>query len=195
MNLTKEVLKKIFPYADLTNLEQLTPWLNKYMQEHKINTYPRVCHFLAQAGHESSSFNRFSEMYDGKASEYFKKYEFRSDLGNVNAGDGEKFRGRGIFQLTGRYNYHLASNAIFGDDRLIDNPKLVETPEIAVLTACWFWFTRHLNDLADKDEFKAITQKINGGLNGLAERKYFLDKAKMCITSECFIVIPDRYEN
>ena len=72
---------------------------------------------------------------------------------------------------------------------------LVETPEIAVLTACWFWFTRHLNDLADKDEFKAITQKINGGLNGLAERKYFLDKAKMCITSECFIVIPNNYEN
>jgi len=192
MNLTKEILKKIFPYADLTNLEQLTPWLNKYMQEHQINTYNRVCHFLAQAGHESSSFNRFSEMYNGNAKEYFKKYDFRKDLGNVIDGDGEKYRGKGIFQITGRYNYHMASIALFKDDRLIDNPKLLEQPQYAALSACYFWFTRHLNDLADKDELKAITIKINGGLNGINERKYFLDKAKMCITSECFIVIPER---
>jgi len=192
MNLTKEILKKIFPYADLTNLEQLTPWLNKYMQEHQINTYNRVCHFLAQAGHESSSFNRFSEMYNGNAKEYFKKYDYRKDLGNVIEGDGEKYRGKGIFQITGRYNYHMASIALFKDDRLIDNPKLLEQPQYAALSACYFWFTRHLNDLADKDELKAITIKINGGLNGINERKYFLDKAKMCITSECFIVIPER---
>jgi len=192
MNLTKEILKKIFPYADLTNLEQLTPWLNKYMQEHQINTYNRVCHFLAQAGHESSSFNRFSEMYNGNAKEYFKKYDYRKDLGNVIEGDGEKYRGKGIFQITGRYNYHMASIALFKDDRLIDNPKLLEQPQYAALSACYFWFTRHLNDLADKDELKAITIKINGGLNGINERKYFLDKAKMCITPECFIVIPER---
>ena len=79
MNLTKELIKKIFPYSNLETVETLIPFLNKYMQQYEISTYPRVCHFLAQAGHESSSFNRFSEMYDGKASEYFKRYDFRKD--------------------------------------------------------------------------------------------------------------------
>ena len=138
------------------------------MESGQINTRLRQAAFLAQIGHESGSLVYVKEL--GGPS-YFAKYDGRKDLGNTQPGDGAKFCGRGLIQVTGRANYRSASQAMFGDDRLLKNPELLEIPEWAAKSAVWFWNTRNLNTLADADRFTDLTKKINGGTNGLDDRK------------------------
>jgi putative chitinase len=134
----------------------------------QINTRLRIAAFLSQIGHESGSLVYVKEL--GGPS-YFAKYEGRKDLGNTQQGDGVKFCGRGLIQVTGRANYQKASQALFGDDRLLKTPELLEQPEWAAKSAVWFWSTRNLNNLADGAQFTDLTKKINGGTNGLDDRK------------------------
>jgi putative chitinase len=134
----------------------------------QINTRLRIAAFLAQIGHESGSLVYSKEL--GGAS-YFAKYDGRKDLGNTEPGDGAKFCGRGLIQVTGRANYGKASQALFGDDRLLKTPELLEQPTWAAKSAVWYWTTRNLNALADADRFTDITRAINGGTNGLEDRK------------------------
>lgn len=134
----------------------------------QINTRLRIAAFLAQIGHESGSLV-YSKELGGPS--YFAKYDGRKDLGNTQQGDGARFCGRGLIQITGRANYGRASQALFGDDRLLKNPELLEQPEWAAKSAVWYWSTRNLNALADQDRFTDITQAINGGTNGLEDRK------------------------
>lgn len=134
----------------------------------QINTRLRQAAFLAQIGHESGSLVYTKEL--GGAS-YFAKYDGRRDLGNTQPGDGAKFAGRGLIQITGRTNYGKASQALFGDDRLLKNPELLEQPDWAAKSAVWYWSTRNLNALADQDRFTDITKAINGGTNGIDDRK------------------------
>jgi putative chitinase len=133
----------------------------------------RVCHFLAQAAHESMGFSRLSEL-GGPA--YFERYQGRRDLGNLQPGDGVKFHGRGIFQLTGRTNYADMSGRIGAD--LVANPDEAMRPVTSLRIACIFWSTRGLNDAADADDIERITRRINGGHNGLAERTALYRKAR-----------------
>jgi putative chitinase len=136
-----------------------------------IDSPLRQAHFLAQLGHESGAFLYEEELADGMA------YEGRADLGNIKPGDGPKFKGRGLIQLTGRTNYAEYGAAIGRD--LIANPELVATdPALAVDAACWFWETRKINPLADADDIQAVTRKVNGGLNGLPDREAYLRRAK-----------------
>lgn len=134
----------------------------------QINTRLRIAAFLAQIGHESGSLV-YSKELGGPS--YFAKYDGRKDLGNTQPGDGAKFCGRGLIQVTGRANYQKASQALFGDDRLLKTPELLEQPEWAAKSAVWFWTTRNLNNLADGAQFTDLTKKINGGTNGLDDRK------------------------
>lgn len=134
----------------------------------QINTRLRIAAFLSQIGHESGSLFYVKEL--GGPS-YFAKYDGRKDLGNTQPGDGAKFCGRGLIQVTGRANYGRASQALFGDDRLLKTPELLEQPEWAAKSAVWYWTTRNLNALADADRFTDITRAINGGTNGLEDRK------------------------
>lgn len=134
----------------------------------QINTRLRIAAFLAQIGHESGSLV-YSKELGGPS--YFAKYDGRKDLGNTQQGDGARFCGRGLIQITGRANYGRASQALFGDDRLLKNPELLEQPEWAAKSAAWYWSTRNLNALADQDRFTDITRAINGGTNGLEDRK------------------------
>lgn len=134
----------------------------------QINTRLRIAAFLAQIGHESGSLV-YSKELGGPS--YFAKYDGRKDLGNTQPGDGARFAGRGLIQITGRANYGRASQALFGDDRLLKNPELLEEPEWAAKSATWYWSTRNLNALADADRFTEITRAINGGTNGLEDRK------------------------
>jgi putative chitinase len=138
------------------------------MEGGKINTRLRIAAFLAQIGHESGSLV-YSKELGGPS--YFAKYDGRKDLGNTQPGDGAKFCGRGLIQVTGRANYGRASQALFGDDRLLKTPELLEQPEWAAKSAVWYWSTRNLNALADADRFTDITKAINGGTNGLEDRK------------------------
>ena len=144
------------------------PALSLAMEANQINTRLRIAAFLAQIGHESGSLVYVREL--GGAS-YFAKYDGRKDLGNTQPGDGAKFAGRGLIQVTGRANYLAASKALFGDDRLLKTPELLEQPEWAAESAVWFWSSRNLNVLADADRFTDLTKRINGGTNGLEDRK------------------------
>jgi putative chitinase len=174
--ITKELLKKIAPSAKDSIISDLEKYFDKYLEKYEVNTYLRVAHFLAQAAHESASFKTLEEYASGAA------YEGREDLGNVNKGDGIRYKGRGIFQLTGRNNYRTMG-AKLGKD-LEGNPELAENPEISVLTALEYWKSRGLSALADKDDVKAITKKINGGYNGLADRIEYLNRAKAIIPKD-----------
>lgn len=133
----------------------------------QINTKLRIASFLAQIGHESGSLVYVKEL--GGPS-YFAKYDGRKDLGNLQPGDGARFCGRGLIQVTGRSNYAKASGALFGDDRLLRTPEILEEPYCAAKSAVWFWSSRSLNNLADGGQFTDMTKKINGGLNGLDDR-------------------------
>jgi putative chitinase len=133
----------------------------------------RVCHFLAQAAHETMRFQTLREL-GGPA--YFAKYDGRKDLGNSQPGDGARFHGRGIFQLTGRSNYEAMTKRLNID--LVKNPDEAMRPSTSLQIACLFWATHKLNDLADQDHIEGITRRINGGLNGLAERRHMYQKAR-----------------
>ena len=130
----------------------------------------RLIHFLAQLAHESGNFRYMEEIASGAA------YEGRKDLGNVNKGDGVRYKGRGPIQLTGRANYRK-----YGQQLGIDfenNPEIVAIPSVGLLVACKFWFDNGLNALADQDDLRAITRRINGGLNGFDDRKNKLSMIK-----------------
>jgi putative chitinase len=174
--ITREMLKKIAPNSKEEIIGPLVGYLNMYMPKYEVNNYLRVCHFIAQAAHEAASFRTLEEYASGAA------YEGRKDLGNTQPGDGIRYKGRGIFQLTGRANYRTIGAKIGKD--LENNPKLAETPEISVLTALEYWKSRKLNPLADKDDVLAITKKINGGTNGFEDRKKYLAKAKTVIPKD-----------
>lgn len=143
------------------------------MQARSISTPLRMAHFLAQLGHESGDLRYVREIGTGEA------YEGREDLGNTKPGDGKRFKGRGLIQLTGRKNYED-----YGDSRgikLVDGDKVdrvASDPTLAVDVAGWYWAKHDLNKLADADDVRAITFAINGGYNGLEDRKKRLVRAK-----------------
>jgi len=141
------------------------------MERFEINTPARAAAFLAQVMHESGRLRYTLELASGDA------YEGRRDLGNLHKGDGRRFKGRGLIQITGRANYRDCSMALYGDERLLITPELLEQPEGAALSAAWYWSSRNLNALADAGQFSLITRRINGGMNGLADRLAYFDKA------------------
>lgn len=144
--------------------------LTAAMQEFEIATPKQQAAFLAQLAHESGQLRYVRELASGQA------YEGRKDLGNVVAGDGVRFKGRGLIQITGRSNYTKCGFALELD--LLTNPELLETPENAARSAAWFWFQNRLNQYADNDDFVTLTKRINGGTNGLDDRMYFWKLAK-----------------
>ncbi len=147
------------------------------MRQAEINTPLRAAHFLAQVGHESGDLLYTEELASGEA------YEGRADLGNTQPGDGRRYKGRGLIQLTGRANY-AAYGAAVGRDLLMDPGAVSRDPALCVGVAAWFWTTRGLNVLADADDCEAITRRINGGLNGLSDRRARLEIAKDALLTE-----------
>jgi putative chitinase len=133
----------------------------------------RVAAFIAQIGHESGQLVYLREIWGPTSAQ--KGYEGRADLGNTVTGDGFKYRGRGLIQVTGRANYAACGEALGLD--LINHPELLEQPQHACMSAAWFWATHGLNTLADADKFETITRRINGGLNGQADRLNLWAKA------------------
>lgn len=185
----------------LKNLGLDEKWLdglNHCFEKYSINTPQRQACFLAQVMHESGGFRFLVENLNYSANALMRTWPSRfpdSDtaekyannpekiankvyagrMGNIEEGDGWKYRGRGLIQLTGRENYaNFGLNA--GVD-VISNPDLLATPEYASLSAGWYWNKRNLNELADKMDIEGITKKINGGLNGIEDRKARTEKA------------------
>jgi predicted chitinase len=174
--ITDDMLRDIMPNLPAVKRQLYLPYLNKAMQEFEIATYLRASAFLAQLAHESAELRYFEEIASGRA------YEGRKDLGNTQPGDGVKFKGHGPIQITGRTNHADCGKALGLD--LINNPTLITKPENAFRSAGWYWDTRGLNALADQRLFKAITKKINGGFNGLADRQKYYDRALRIIPED-----------
>lgn len=171
------------------------------MRAYGINTALRKAHFLAQAGHESGGFKHLVENLNYSADGLLKTWPSRFNaesaarmarkpelianhvyggrMGNVHPGDGWKYRGRGVFQLTGRSNYARAGKAM--GMPLEREPERLESLEAASMSAAWYWFDKGLNTLADNDDIVAITKSINGGLNGLQDRRNRLERAKRAL--------------
>lgn len=172
--ITAAQLKVILPQATAANIEMYLPFLNSLLPEFGIDTPVRIAAFLAQVGHESGQLRYNKEIWGPTTAQ--KGYEGRKDLGNVVKGDGIKFKGRGLIQLTGRSNYKAFSDAVGVD--FVSTPELVETPRYAVMTACWFWKSKKLNVFADSGNFKGLTKAINGWYNGLEDRLQIWERAK-----------------
>lgn len=173
MPITQQQLLQILPKAR-TQAGVFVSALNTAMQHYQIVGSKRATAFIAQIGHESGQLRYVREVWGPTAAQ--RGYEGREDLGNTLPGDGRKYCGRGLIQITGRENYDKCSEALGLD--LITHPELLELPQHAAMSAAWFWKQKGLNDLADRDEFNTITRRINGGLNSLADRLALWKKAR-----------------
>ena len=130
----------------------------------------RLAHFLAQLLHESGSLRYMEEIASGQA------YEGRADLGNTQPGDGRRYKGRGPIQITGRANYRRYGRLIGID--IERHPEVAAVPSVGLHLALEYWKLTDLNKFADVDDVLTITRRINGGTNGLADRKHHLAKVK-----------------
>ena len=182
--ITEQQLKQIMPNALSKNVDKYLPLLNEFMPLFGIEGKLRVCHFLAQIAHESGELRYSQEIASGKA---YDTGRLAIALGNTPEadGDGQKYKGRGLIQLTGtanyrRFNEYLKKN-FEGADDVLQNPEVVETPVYAVIAACWFFADSGCLALADKDDIRAVTKRVNGGLNGFDERLKYYNKAKKVI--------------
>lgn len=162
----KAEFASLTPNISSIQRDLILPPLQEAMAAGKINTKKREAHFMAQVLHESGRFRYKEEIASGAA------YEGRRDLGNTHPGDGRKFKGRGWIQVTGRHNYAKYGKLIGVD--LISKPALAATYENAAKIAVLYWTTHGLNELADGDKFLTITRRINGGTNGLSDRRALL---------------------
>ena len=199
MAITKEQLESFFEDTDEDIVDAYVDPLNKVFEKFEINNPNRIAMFLAQVGHESGGLTRTSENLNYKPErlaqifpKYFRDvdpheyahnpekianrvYSNRMGNGDEESGDGYKFRGRGLIQLTGRNNYES-----FAEDMEMDLDAAVEylgTPEGAAMSAGWFWDQHDLNDWADKGDVVTVTKKINGGTIGLEDRKELYEEA------------------
>ena len=190
MKLEPSTIYKLFPDLDWE-------WYDAFssLDNYNINTPMRLSHFLAQTSHESSDFTRLVENLNyssegllrtfrkyftpEQAAQYARKpshianrvYANRLGNGSEQSGDGYRYRGRGAIPITGRNNYLACSRYLFNEPILLTEPEMLQEPKYAILSACWFWEVNNLNRLADGNSIEILTRKINGGLNGLADRK------------------------
>ena len=177
MEITKKQILAIMPNAKSV-VDKYLGYLNEYCPKYGINTPRRMRYFLAQIAHESMELRSPVELSSGKQYDTGRKAQ---QLGNTTQadGDGQRYKGRGLIQLTGTYNYKAASKAL-GYDFLKD-PKALQQPKWATMSACWFWQSHGLNELADKDEFTKVTRIINGGTTHMDERREYLRRANASI--------------
>ena len=171
------------------------PIVNSNLPKWNIDTPQRVAAFLSQCAHESLDFTVlkenlnygadglvkfFGKYFSATAASYAQRrpeviankvYANRMGNGDEASGDGFRFRGRGLIQITGKTNYTAYSKFMYNDDRVVTTSTMLEDPEEALKSAIWYWDSRNLNDLADKEDISGITKAINGGLNGLADRQ------------------------
>ena len=176
MPITTQQLLQILPNA-CQSTGVFVSALNTAMNHYQIVGLKRVAAFIAQVGHESGQFRYVRELGNDQ---YLSKYDTGSlakRLGNTPEadGDGQKYRGRGLIQITGRANYADCGEALGLD--LVNHPELLEKPQHACMSAAWFWSSRGLSTLADAGKFDTISRRINGGQNGAADRQALYARA------------------
>ena len=172
--LSKDALAAIMSHSTKSRINTYYPLITTNLDKNDINTPLRKAHFLSQVGHESLSFKYTEEIASGA------KYEGRIEsLGNTEVGDGKRFKGRGLIQLTGRRNYTAYADYSCLNLLAKGNERLISTmPMYALDVAIWFWNEQDLNAYADIDDVRKVTRIVNGGYNGLEDRKNYLCRAK-----------------
>lgn len=172
---TNKQFTACFPYATKKNIDQHYEHMVEACEKYEINTPKRLSNFFAQLAHESGSLRYKKELASGEA---YDTGRLAKALGNTpeKDGDGQKYKGRGLIQITGTTNYRAVGFALGVD--FLNNPHLLEQPKYAVLSAAWYWDSRSLNVFADKMDYKTITRRINGGYNGLQDRLKYLEICK-----------------
>jgi putative chitinase len=178
MSITKEQLSKIAIYLKEPKLSLYTDLINKCMEEFKIGPAQVQAMFIAQIMHESAECKYTKELASGAA---YDTGRLAASLGNTAGqdGDGQKYKGRGLIQITGTTNYRLVSKALGVD--FLAHPELLEQPEYATRSAGWFWSSKNLTSIAlpgTIDAFKLVTKRINGGYNGFDDRVMYWNRTK-----------------
>lgn len=196
MPITSQQLLQILPNAGQV-AGVFVPVLNTAMNRYQIVGSKRIAVFIAQVGHESGQLTRLVENLNYSAEalqrawpsrfsaklaadvarkpEQIANIAYGNRMGNTATGDGWKYRGRGLIQITGKDNYRACGEALGLD--LTAQPELLEKPQHACMSAAWFWATKGLNTLADSDKFNVITLRINGGQNGAVDRQALYARA------------------
>lgn len=173
--ITKEQLLKVMPHAR-ERIDKFLPYLIEGFKEHNMSI-DEARMFIAQLAVESGEFRYVKELASGAAYDTGRK---AIQLGNTPEadGDGQKYKGRGLIQITGRNNYVACSTALCID--CINHPEMLEEPEWAVKSAFWYWTSNNLGRYSEPttDNFKTVTKRINGGYNHLAERTQYWERAK-----------------
>ncbi|MDD5320663.1 MAG: glycoside hydrolase family 19 protein [Methylococcales bacterium] len=180
--ITEDILQQIMPNLDTAKCQAYFPFLEQAMAEFEINTPLREAAFLAQIAHESGEFKWMEEIWGPTEAQkhYEPPHPKARELGNIHAGDGKRFKGRGPIQITGRTNYKKYGDLLGLD--LEEHPESAAEPEVGFRTAGAFWKSHGLNELADGQQFEKITRRINGGLLGQNERLKYYNKAKAALS-------------
>jgi predicted chitinase len=169
MFITLDDLRALAPRGKTAYLSAVADAANEHFPLYGITTPLRVAHFFAQCAEECDGFKTMEEYASGSA------YEGRKDLGNIKPGDGKRFKGRGVLQITGRANYRAMGQKLNID--LEQHPEKAAEPATAIQIACEYWRSHGLNALADKNDLLTITKRINGGTNGLPSRRAYFNTA------------------
>lgn len=180
MQINRSQLLRAVPDLYKPRLDEFVASFNMWAVPFGIDTPQRMAHYLAQVFHESGRLRYVEEIASGQ------QYEGRKDLGNTQPGDGRRFKGRGFIQLTGRANYQRFCASDLCTEDVVTHPEKVAAFPLNQVASMWFWQTRGLSAMADLDDggpmgediVTRITRKVNGGTNGLADRKYLYRKFK-----------------
>lgn len=161
--------------------ETIANGMDKYCPQYEIDTPLRMAHFVSQACHETGGFRYLKEIWGPTEAQrgYDPPSMKAKMLGNTLVGDGRTYCGRGIFQLTGRANYARIGKML--GLPLVKDPELACDPETSVMIACHYWQTHEINTFADANDIVRVTKAINGGRNGLEDRKVYFLKARQVL--------------
>lgn len=177
MRINKAQLLRAVPTLYKPRLDEFVDSFNKYSDMFGINTPLRTVHYLAQVFHESGCLRYVEEIASGAA---YDTGALAIKLGNTpqKDGDGQKYKGRGFIQITGKANYQAYRDSGYCNGDVVAHPEWLCNSPGNQKASMWFWKTKGLNALADRDDIKAVTKKVNGGYNGLASRQYYYRRFK-----------------
>jgi len=204
--ITTEMILEAAPVTDRRRVGKCVKYLNEWAEQFGVTSDLRMAHLLGQLWHESGCLRhveenlnysiqglmktwpgRFRSVWEAQLYAHKpqaianRAYAGRMGNGPEASGDGWRFRGRGLIQLTGRENYQAYADSEYCKGDLMSHPEWLSQFPGAVKSAMWFWQTRGLNELADRDDVKAVTRRINGGLNGLEQREYITMRMKQML--------------
>lgn len=167
--ISPDALRHVCPNLDRGEADAIARGLGEAFKRYDITTNARATMAVAQWAHESAHFSTREEFASGD------DYEGRRDLGNTQPGDGRRFKGRGRIQITGRFNYAAMAKAL--DIDCVNNPRILGTSPLSEIAAGQWWKDNGCNAFCDRGDFIGLTKRINGGLNGLEDRKRLLGRA------------------